>query len=172
MAMQDCSGIGPAFRSLVFDAFDTHDRCAGETAVLAFATLAALSFAAFVVIDVFVLLVRRYGFAARGAGEFGIDDAGTPGSIVLKAVVVLVLGAAAAWIVAFFAAIVEFVETAPQTAVATGVLWQVTYAQLLSRFGGKDVNPAPDGKNPPDRPSLDRREGELPVQMVTEEVAQ
>lgn len=172
--MDDCSNFSSAFWRLVFDAHDGLARCDGYNAVLAFATLAALSFGAFVVIDVMVLMVRRYGFAANGAGELGVDGEGALKSILGKALAVLLFGAIAAWIVAFVAAIVEFVQTAPQTAVATGVLWQVTYAQLLSRFGGKDKDQAPKSEADPAKvPEVEADDdADFVVQRATEEVAQ
>lgn len=168
-----CSEFGEAFWRLIFDAYDQVERCSNEQAIFAFATLAAFSFAAFVVIDLMVLLVRRYGFAAKGAGELGIDGVGTVGSILMKALGVIVFGTIAAWIVAFFGAIVEFVQTAPQTAVATGVLWQVTYAQLLSRFGGRDADRPPRPEAPEDQRVEDGEdEAEMVLQRTTEEVVQ
>jgi hypothetical protein len=73
----------------------------------------------------------------------------------------------AAWLVAFFAIVIEFLQLAPQTAVATGVLWQVTYAQLLARFGRDQDGTA--GTGAPVAPPLP-----LPadIQQPTEEVAE
>ncbi|MCY0095051.1 hypothetical protein [Hoeflea ulvae] len=71
-----CSGVYEAFMRLLFDAHDTLPRCTDANGVLAFATLASLAFAAFVVIDLLVAIVRHFGFAADDAGEFGMGDQG------------------------------------------------------------------------------------------------
>jgi hypothetical protein len=112
-----------------------------------------------------VFLVRRFGFAASGAGSLTISREGTWWGIGLKTIAIILSGMVAAWIVAFFAAIVEFLQLAPQTAVATGVLWQVTYAQLLVRFGRdqEEVRNPPAAVPPPLAPE---------IQHETEEVAE
>lgn len=169
-----CESFSTAFGRLIFDAHDSFARCDDPTGVLAFSTLAALSFGAFVIIEVMVALVRRYGFAAEGAGSIGLDDDQQASGLKLfgKSLFVIVFGMIAAWIVAFFAAIVDFLQTAPHTAVATGVLWQVTYAELLKRFGTtitedtKEPDPTKDGQLP------DRDDEEIEVQEATEEVAE
>lgn len=167
MAANSCSDVQTAFERLIFDAHDTFERCEDPTGVLAFAFLAALAFGAFVIIDVMVALVRKYGFAAEGAGQMGLQS-DTEGSWVFagKALFVILFGMIAAWIVAFFAAVVDFLQTAPHTAVATGVLWQVTYAQLLNRFGAT-VAPQPDGDV--DTDAVIPVDDEIEIQPTTEE---
>ena len=166
MEPKECEDFSSAFFRLLFDSHDQFERCTNDQGVFAFATLAALSFAAFVVIDQIVALVRRFGFTASGAGSLGINLDGSLAAIAAKVFGIIMFGMIAAWIVAFFAAVVDFLQLAPQTAVATGVLWQVIYAQLLARFGGKgkaEVSP------PQARPPLPP-EGE--IQRPTEEVAE
>ena len=159
MEPSKCTDFSDAFFRLLFDAYDSAERCADIRGVCSFATLAAVSFGAFVVVDLMVFVVRRFGFAAAGAGSLTIERDGTWWGISLKTLAIVLFGMIAAWIVAFFAAVVEFLQLAPQTAVATGVLWQVTYAQLLARFG-RDQEGAPAPPPPPD------------TQQPTEEVAE
>lgn len=150
-----CDALMTAFYRLVFDAHDGLNRCGGENAVYAFAFLAALSFGAFVIIDFMVVTVRRFGLAAKGAGDLGRDSEGLSGwGFVVSTLMIVLCGAAGAWIVAFFAVVVDFVQTAPHTAVATGVLWQVTYGQLLERFGsnGEKAGGDPLPGAPPAQP--------------------
>jgi hypothetical protein len=112
-----------------------------------------------------VALVRRYGFAASRAGELGVDANGIGFGGALG---IIVFGMVAAWIVAFFGAIIDFLQLAPQTAVATGVLWQVTYAQLLARFGNRDDSSPPD-QAPPNPVDA---QPPPPEQPATDEVAE
>jgi hypothetical protein len=165
MALEACASTYEAFWRLLFDSYDSSERCSDVEGVCAFATLAALSFGAFVVVDMMVFLVRRFGFAASGAGSLTISREVTWWGIGLKTIAIILSGMVAAWIVAFFAAIVEFLQLAPQTAVATGVLWQVTYAQLLVRFGRdqEEVRNPPAAVPPPLAPE---------IQHETEEVAE
>jgi hypothetical protein len=166
MEQTKCADFSDAFWRLLFDAYDGAERCTDVHGVCAFATLAALSFAAFVVVDLMVFVVRRFGFAAAGAGSLTIERDGTWWGITLKTLAIVLFGMLAAWIVAFFAAIVEFLQLAPQTAVATGVLWQVTYAQLLARFGrDQEASPFTAQGAPPLPPPAD-------IQQPTEEVAE
>lgn len=130
-----CSGFQDAFHRLVFDTHDQLSRCTDANGVYAFATLASLAFGAFVIIDLLVAIVRHFGFAANDAGDLGMNDQGGVWITSFKAIGVIIFGMVAAWLVAFFAAIIDFLQMAPHTAVATGVLWQVTYAQLLAKFG-------------------------------------
>ena len=162
-----CAGFSEAFWRLLFDAYDGADRCTDTHGVLAFATLASISFGAFVVVDLMVFIVRRFGFAAAGAGTLTIERDGTWWGISLKTLAIVLFGMVAAWLVAFFAIVIEFLQLAPQTAVATGVLWQVTYAQLLARFGRDQEGTA--GTGAPVAPPLP-----LPadIQQPTEEVAE
>ena len=162
MEAPECTLVSDAFWRLLFDAYDAGERCTNVSGVYAFAALAALSFGAFVIVDLMVFVVRRFGFAAVGAGTLTIEREGTWWGISLKALAIVLFGMIAAWIVAFFAAVVEFLQLAPQTAIATGVLWQVTYAQLLARFG-RDEEPRADDPPPP-RPR--------DIQQPTDEVAE
>ena len=165
-----CSGFSDAFFRLLFDAHDTLQRCNDANGVYAFATLASLAFGAFVLIDILVAIVRHFGFAAEDAGALGMDGDGNVWTTSFKAIGVVAFGMIAAWLVAFFAAIIDFLQMAPHTAVATGVLWQVTYAQLLARFGSsvRDPNGQNDGAGeaPGKPPPADE------MQFVTEEVAE
>lgn len=167
-----CVDLYTAFARLIFDAHDKFDRCDDATGVVAFACLAALAFGAFVIIDVMVALVRKYGFAAEGAGSMGIDSGGEASGwrIFGKSLFVILFGMIAAWIVAFFAAVVDFLQTAPHTAVATGVLWQVTYAQLLNRFGQTVKDPQAEKPDREEQNAPADEEAEL--QQATEEVAE
>ena len=167
-----CADFSTAFVRLLFDAHDTFARCEDATGVFAFASLAAIAFASFVIIDVMVALVRKYGFAADGAGSMGIDSEGAASSwgFVGKSAFVIIFGMIAAWIVAFFAAVVDFLQTAPHTAVATGVLWQVTYAQLLNRFGATVKDPDQERRDPAELEEPVDEEAE--IQEATEEVAE
>lgn len=167
----DCSTAIDAFSRLVFDAHDTMDRCTNSQGVYAFASLAALSFAAFVTIDLLVALVRKHGFAAEGAGDLGVRRDGVGIPQLKTTLLIIIFGAVAAWIVAFFAAVVDFLQTAPHTAVATGVLWQVTYAQLLNRFGSTIKSPK-DGSDQGTVPSRGGSTHEPEKQPETEEVAE
>lgn len=167
----DCSTVIDAFGRLVFDAHDKLDRCTNSEGVYAFAFLAALSFAAFVTIDLLVALVRKYGFAAEGAGDLGVKRDAVGWTQVITTGLIIVFGAVAAWIVAFFAAVVDFLQTAPHTAVATGVLWQVTYAQMLNRFGSTIKSPK-NGSDPGTAPSTAGSTHEPEKQPDTEEVAE
>jgi len=164
-----CSGFSEAFWRLLFDAHDALPRCADANGVLAFATLASLAFAAFVVIDLLVAIVRHFGFAADEAGEFGMGDQGGVVITSIKAIGVIVFGMIAAWLVAFFAAVIDFLQMAPHTAVATGVLWQVTYAQLLARFGSTVKEDGGEPATNPHSPPLPAFEE---MQTATEEVAE
>lgn len=137
-----CSDFGDAMWRLVFDAYLASERCNDVKGVYAFATLAACSFAAFVVVDLIVYTVARSGMTATGAGNLAIKWEGSGWALALKLFPIILFGMVAAWIVALFAAIVEFLQLAPQTAIAAGVLWQVTYAQLLARLG-KEVKDPP-----------------------------
>lgn len=162
-----CQNTSDAFWRLLFDAYDSAERCSDIYGVYAFATLAALSFGAFVVVDMMVFLVRRFGFAATGAGSLTIERDGSWWGVGIKTLAIILFGMVAAWIVALTAAVVEFLQLAPQTAIATGVLWQVTYAQLLARFG-RDQEEAGGSQGaplvPPPSPPT--------IQPATEEVAE
>lgn len=167
-AAVDCQTTYEAFWRLVFESYDGLDKCGNVSGVYAFAWLASLAFGAFVVVDMMVFLVRRFGFAATGAGTLTIERNGTWLSISLKTAGIILFGMIAAWIVAFAAVIVQFLQLAPQTAIAAGVLWQITYAQLLARFGDDLQGGAGGGPGsppgPPPAPPV--------IQPATEEVAE
>jgi hypothetical protein len=167
MVPAGCEDFWAAFFRLLFDSHDSLERCTNDQGVYAFAVLAALAFGAFVVIDQIVALVKRFGFAATGAGNLGITLAGSPFWIAIKLLGIVAFGMVAAGIVAFFAAIVDFLQLAPQTAVAAGVLWQVIYAELLERLGERGQ---PDSR-PPSSQGAQLPEPEV-IQEPTEEVAE
>lgn len=156
-----CDAVVPAIRLLVFDSYDEHTPCSNDVGVYAFAFVAALSFAAVTAVDLFIFLLRKYGLSS-GNSRVGFANEDGVWTTLGKAALAVVLGACAAWIVAFLAAIVEFLKIAPQTAVATGALWQVAYAQLLTRLGSE----TPGSGNAAERP------GELPkdIQKPADEV--
>ncbi|MBX3570010.1 MAG: hypothetical protein KF914_18250 [Rhizobiaceae bacterium] len=131
-----CDAVLSAIYLLAFDSYDEGTPCTNDIGVYAFACLAALSFAAITAVDLIIFLLKRYGLSTSVSRVGFVSEDGV-GRTLWKALLAVVLGAIAAWIVAFLAAIVEFLKIAPQTAVATGVLWQVAYAQLLTRLGSE-----------------------------------
>lgn len=138
MAAVACDSVYSAFWLLLFDAYDSSAPCSNDAGVYAFAWLAAISFAAITIVDIIIFLLRKYGMSAN-TSRAGFNNKDSWYAIVGKAALAIVAGATAAWIVAFLAAIVEFLKIAPQTAVATGALWQVAYSQLLTRLGSQTV---------------------------------
>ena len=118
----------------------------------AFATWAAIAFIAFVLIDVSQFLVSKYSFRNAANSELGIKH-GFESTLLL-----LVVGAIAAWVVGAFAYFIDLVNPTIQTSAAVGVLWQVVYAQMLARLKG--VLPEAE-RGPPD--------DEMPEQTLTTE---
>lgn len=144
-----CDSVANAVSLLVFDAFDSDAPCQNATGVYAFAWLAAMSFAAVTIVDLIIFLLRKYGLSAN-ASRAGFRNEDSWPATVAKAALAIFAGAIAAWIVAFLAAIVEFLKIAPQTAVATGALWQVAYSQLLTRLGNETGGTPPPPAGTPE----------------------
>jgi len=95
--------------------------------VAAFGLVAAFAFGVIVAIDLSVFLVKRYGYATDNAGTLGILHS-------VKTAGIIVFGAIGSFMVAVLAAMIGLFEINAQTAVVTGVTWQIAYATLLSRF--------------------------------------
>ncbi len=104
--------------------------------VLAFAVLSAIAFTIVVIADFSVFMVRRSGYSASGAGSLGIMHS-------VKTLWIIAYGALGAFLVAVLAAAVDLFQINSQTAVITGVTWQIAYAKLLTRFT-ETMKAAPD----------------------------
>lgn len=142
-----CNSVSGALRLLVFDAYDgSNTPCINDYGVYAFSMLASIAFVAVTVVDIIIFLLKKYGLTSN-TSRVGFETNDGFLVILFKASLAIVTGAMAAWIVAFLAAIVEFLKIAPQTAVATGALWQVAYSQLLTRLGN-DIQGSNSGRGP------------------------
>lgn len=150
-----CTSFSQAFWVLMFESQDL-TPCEGPEAVFAFAALCALAFGAFVLIDFLLSVIVKYGFQSDEEG-MGIEHG-------WSTFFIIVFGMVAAFIVGFFAAIIDFLQLNAQTAVATGVLWQIVYARMLSHF--RERNAAAGRDQPPPEAIPD---SEI-VQPVTEEL--
>lgn len=104
-----------------------------------FATISALSFGAIVVVDLSAVIITRIGFGSAKGGALGLRHGwGT--------LLVIVFGAVGAWIVGLLAVMIDMFEIKAQTAVLSGIAWQVVYAKIIERAG--TAGSIPDAAKP------------------------
>lgn len=150
------------FDILVWFAFEPKEWADCEVSklsqCLAFATWAAISFMAFVIVDLSRFLVSKYSFKISADSQLGIQHG------LFSTLFLLFVGTIAAWVVGVFAYLIDLLNPTIQTSAAVGVLWQVTYVQMLARLKGvvTGAGPwapeAPDEEVPEQEPTIEEEE--------------
>ncbi len=97
--------------------------------VLAFGNVAAIGFVCFVLLDLIQNYIRRHG-PSRATENLN------PTPIDFRFWVAVVLGVLAAFIVAVLATVFNILQLNVQSALITGLTWQVVYVRLITLMNG------------------------------------